>query len=184
MVKVTPEDLKPYLETLDANQKDKLLYRLLKKDQQLMDQLYYKHIAPDELDVRFADVESEVKGALFGVYRAKSDELALAKAIGEAKKVINRFTKVDKRPEKEVALLMIILKAVFEDVDNPARLGTCWRRYDLSVAQTLKRVITLIGNKLHEDYQLDYKGKIDRYLLRIKSASGFNDFVYDLPQEL
>ncbi len=184
-MEITITDLEPYLESLTAKQQKKLLYQLLKKDKILVEQLYFKHLATSEkLDERFANFEEKVKETLFVPYRAKSDELAVAKAIGAAKKVINDFTKVDKRPEKEVGLLTVILDAVFEDNGNPARLGTCWRKYDLTVAQTLKRLISILRNKLHEDYLLDFKPTVDKYLIRIKSASGSNDFVYDLPNEL
>lgn len=123
-----------------------------------MEQLYFKHISsPDELDTRYLEFEDQVKDALFSRYRSPSDELEVAKGIGEAKKAINQFTKIDKRPEKEADLLMIILENIFDNVDNPARLGTCWSKYDLAVTQTLKRLITVAKTKLHEDHLLDYK---------------------------
>jgi len=183
-MEITIEHLKPYLESLTARQQEKLLYQLLKKDKILIEQLYFKHLStPEKLDERYADFEEELKHALFISYRAKSDELAVAKAIGEAKKVINRFTKVDRRPEKEAELLILILDAIFEP-GNPARLGTCWTKYDLTVAQTLKRLLTIIRNKLHEDYLLDFKPKLNMYLTKVKSTSGFHDFIYDLPDNL
>ncbi len=183
-MEINIESLKPYIESLTSKQKDKLLYQLLKKDKLLVEQLYFKHLSTSEdLDERYEDFLEEVKQVLLASYRAKSDELAVAKGIGEAKKVINRFTKVDKRPEKEAKLLMLILDAVFKP-GNPARLGTCWTKYDLTVAQTLKRLITIIKNKLHEDYLMNFKPEVDKYLIRIKSASSFNDIVYDLPSDL
>lgn len=184
-LEISIEDLRPYLESLSEQQKDKLLHQLLKKNKIMIEQLYFKHVStPDELDTRYDHFVDMMKANLFTIYRSRSDELAVAKAIGEAKKVINEFTRVDKRPEKEAELLMIILKAVFDDQDNPARFGTCWTKYDLTVAQTLKRLITIIKKKLHEDYLFDYKREIDRYLVRLKATSNFNDFVYELPKEL
>lgn len=184
-MEITIEEIRPYLQSLSAKQKEKLLESMLKKDKLLMEQLYFKHLSSEEdLEERYAEFESQLKSALFSRYRAHVDELEIAKAIGEAKKVINQFTKIDKRPEKEADLLMIILKNIFDNVDNPARLGTCWTKYDLAVTQTLKRLITIVRTKLHEDYLLDYKPKIDRYLKRLHHSSSFNDFVYDLPTAL
>ena len=184
-MEITVDDIKPYVNQLSNTQKEKLIYQMLKKDSLLLEQLYFKHLAnPEKLEERFANFENEVKDIVFRSFSARVNELAVAKAIGNAKKVINQFTKVDKRPEKEAALLMIILDAIFINTGNPARFGTCWTKYDLVVTQTLKRLITILRNKLHEDFLLDFKPQVDKYLVRMKSASSFNDFVYELPDEL
>ncbi len=184
-MEITIEHLQPYLLSLTTKQKDKLLEKLLKKDKLLMEQLYFKHMsAPEELDARYLEFEDKVKDTLFARYRGPSDELEMAKGIGEAKKVINQFTKIDKRPEKEAELLILILEIVFNDANNPASFGTCWSKYDLSVTQTLKRLITIIRTKLHEDHLLDYKSAVDSYLAQIWKAAGFHDFVWELPKEL
>lgn len=128
------EDLRPHLDKLNDKQKDKLLYQLLNKDKTLIEQLYFKHLSTSAvLDERYNNFEIELKQVLFAPYRTKIDELALAKAIGEAKKVVNRFTKVDKRPHKEAELITTILDAVLIDPHNPAKLGTCWTEYDFAV---------------------------------------------------
>ena len=122
---------------------------------------------------------------LFAHYRARVDELEVAKAITEAKKAINEFTKIGKRAIKEVELLMVvILSAIFEYRRNPAMFGTCWTKYDFAVTQTLKRVITLLSNKLHEDFRLNNRDRLENYIKRIKLAANFNDFVYNLPDEV
>ncbi|MCP4458793.1 MAG: hypothetical protein GY816_12335 [Cytophagales bacterium] len=184
-MEITIEDLQPYLESLSHKRKEKLLYQSLKKDKALMEKLYFKHISTaDQLDARYDSFKEKVAEVIFSSHQSMTDELGMAKAIGEAKKVINEFTKIDKRPEREIDLLMTILEAVFDVPGNLAEFGTCWTKYDLSVTQTLKRVISIIQNKLHEDFHLNYKEKTDRYLIRLKSGSSFNDFVYDLPDEL
>lgn len=184
-MKITLDHIEPYLRSLSEKQKDKMLRDLLKKNEDLVERLYFKHLSlPEELDSRYEEYERKVKSALFGSYRAMTDELMLAKAIGEAKKSINEFKKIDKRVIKEVELLMIILTTVFEDRTNPAQFGTCWTKYDFAVTQTLKRVISLLQKKLHEDYLLDYKEILEKYIRRLKASSRFNDFVYVLPDEI
>jgi|GEM_PF-1830887 len=184
-MKISIKDIEPYLQSLSPKQKDKLLYQILKKDQDTVEKLYYNHIAgSDGLDDRYDEYKELVRAKLFDYYRARADELILAKAISEAKKVINEFKKIDKRPEKEAELLMVILEEVFDRPPSDVRFGTCWTKYDHVVAQTLKRLITLIKTKLHEDHLMDYKPQIDKYVFRLKSASSFNDFVWELPDEL
>ena len=184
-MEIALEDLKPYLDSLSNQQKEKLLYQLLKKDKALMQQLYFKHVGKvDQLDERYSMYEEHVQEALTAHYRARVNELAMAKAIGVAKKAINEFTKIDKRPEKEANLLMVILDHVFDISQNPAAFGTCFTKYDFAVTQTLKRFISVVKNKLHEDFLMDYKERVDHYLSNLKNAANFNDFVYALPDEL
>lgn len=183
-MEITIERLMPYLENLTEKQNGKLLYQLLKKDKVMIEKLYFKHIStPEVINSRYEEFKKKVIEVLFSNYRTYAEEQAPAKAINEAKKVIKSFTIIDKRPEKEAALHMIILETIFEN-SYQAQFGTCWTKYDWVVSQTLKRLITLVTKKLHEDYLLDYKPKLDQYLKRIKSVPDFNDFVYVLPDKL
>ena len=182
-MEVNIKDLQPYLESLSDKQKDKLIIQLLKKDKLLMEKLYFKHMAsPQEYDQLYEDFKTQIAQKFNTSYRAHSQELANAKAINEAKRVIDHFTKIDKDPIKEAEMLLMILNVVLNQSD--ANLGTCWTKYDLTVTQTIRRLITVICNKIHEDHLLDFKPKVDKYLKLLKSHSNFNDFVWDLPDEL
>jgi hypothetical protein len=180
---ISIEQISPYLESLTAKQKDKLIHQLLKRDKEMIERLYLEHIAtPIERDERFEYYKKEVEACMHTYYRAPCDELIMAKAISNAKKIIVQFAKLDKRPEKEAELLMDILKVVFDE--NPAQLGTCWTKYDHSVGQTIKKLITLIKSKLHEDYLIEYKEPLESYISRLKRTSSFNDSIYLLPDTI
>ena len=79
-MKISIEYLEPYLESLTSKQQKNLLNQLPKKDNTLMEQLYFKHLSTSEqLDERYEWFENEMKNALFALYRANSDELAVAR---------------------------------------------------------------------------------------------------------
>ena len=81
-----------------------------------------------------------------------------------------------------IAKLIIILDAAFSHPE--AGFGTYFTAFDNKTAQILKRLITLVTKKMHEDYLIEYQDKINIYLKKMHKASDFNDYVYELPKKI
>jgi hypothetical protein len=109
-------------------------------------------------------------------YKGFSQQLQLANMLSACIKRINEFTKISKNKVYEADLLMYILEVPFS---LPANMfGTCFTQYDVKVAQILKRLITLVTKKLHEDYKMDYEEIIHEYLQILNRKSNDIDTIY------
>lgn len=97
-------------------------------------------------------------------------------------KRINEFTKVSKNKIMEADLLVEVLDEAFKLPPN--FFGTCFTGFDSKVGQILKRLITLPTTKLHNDYLLDYRDKINGYLNRLHKTSNHLDHIYYLPSQI
>ncbi len=80
----------------------------------------------------------------------------------------------------EADLLMYVLNEPFSLPDGS--FGTCFTQFDAKVAQIVKRLITLVTKKLHEDYKIEYDAKINSYLKILHNRSGHINLVYNMPR--
>ncbi len=90
--------------------------------------------------------------------------------------------RISNNKKMEADLLLYILNEVFS---LPADFfGTCFTKFDSKVAQIVKRLITIVTKKLHEDYKVDYKESINNYLQLLHKRSHHINLVYKLPKEI
>ena len=113
-------------------------------------------------------------------YRGFSEELQLANMLSACIKRINEFTKVSNNKVMEADLLVYVLEVPFSLSTN--LFGTCFTQYDSKVAQIVKRLITLVTKKMHEDYKIEYSEKINGYLKILHRTSRHIDTVFNLPK--
>jgi hypothetical protein len=180
---ISIDQIKPYIESLNLKEKDKLIVQLLRKNQEEMSRIYYQKVASSgELDEYFDDTKEEILVCLDVNYSYGILQKNLAKGIAKANKTIKKYALVDKRPEKEAELLMFILDLLFEEYSN--EFGTRWTAFDYRTGQTLSKLITLVSKKIHPDYRIEFEDRINNYLLEIKKLSSYNDFIYNLPDKL
>jgi hypothetical protein len=115
-------------------------------------------------------------------YKGYAEELKLANMLTACIKRINKFTIVSKNKVLEADLLVYILEVPFSLSTD--LLGTCFTQYDTKVALIVKRLITLVTKKLHEDYRIEYVKKINSYLQILHRTSNHIDTIYCLPKTI
>jgi len=102
--------------------------------------------------------------------------------LGACVKRINEFSKVSKKKNLEADLILHVLAIPFSYPTN--MLGTCFTAYDYKTGMLLKRLITLVTKKLHEDYRIEYEDTINDYLNILHQTSNHIDTIYDLPKSI
>lgn len=115
-------------------------------------------------------------------YKGFSEQLQLANMLGACVKRINEFSKVSKKKNLEADLILHVLAIPFSYPTN--MLGTCFTAYDYKTGMLLKRLITLVTKKLHEDYRIEYEDTINDYLNILHQTSNHIDTIYDLPKSI
>jgi len=115
-------------------------------------------------------------------YKGYAEELKRANLLSACIKRINAFTKVSKDNKLEADLVEYVLRIPFSGSEH--MLGTYYTGYDYKVALLVRRLVNLVTGKLHEDFKLDYKDKINRYLDLLHRNSDHIETVYKLPNRI
>ncbi len=182
MAKVNPEIISK-IEKLSKKELEKLVLKAASKDKSFHDYLFVNFADKDfgENDL-FKEAKSDIHKLFFKSYKGYSPQLQSANMLSACIKRINEFSKICKNKNLEADLLVFVLDEAF--THDPAFFGTCFTNFDYKAGLILKRLITLVTKKLHEDYLADYKEKINIYLSRLKSTSSHLDFIYHLPEKI
>jgi hypothetical protein len=132
------------------------------------------------------DIYDQVINDLDGIfskrYKGFSEQLQLANMIRACVKRINEFTGVSKNKKLEADLILYVLEVPFS---CPAKLfGTCFTQYDNQVGMLVRRLITIVTQKLHPDYLIEYRDKLNGFLAILHRTSDFNDIINKLPKTI
>jgi hypothetical protein len=181
MVKVNPENISE-IEKLSKKELEKLVPKAASNDKNLHDYLMVNYVDKDfgEKDF-FEEAKSDIYKLFFKSYKGFSPQLRSANVLSDCIKRINEFSKICKNKNLEADLLVFVLVETFSNESD--FFGTCFTNFDYKVDIVLKRLITLVAKKLHQDYLADYKEKVNVYLSRLKNTSSHLDFIYNLLQK-
>ena len=115
-------------------------------------------------------------------YKGYSEQLQAKNMLSACIKSVNEFSRASKNKVLEAELLIYILDEAFSYPHD--FFGTCFTAFDTKTAQILKRLITIVTKKIHEDYFIEYKDKINEYLKLLHRRSDHLDYIYRLPQSI
>ena len=135
----------------------------------------------------FEEAQNEIRLLFIKKYKGFSEELQLAAMIEACVKRINEFQKICKNKNLEADLILMVLDEVF--THSTDLLGTCFTKFDYRVglllkSLLLKRLITLVSNKLHPDFMVEYRKKINDYLRVLHKTSTHLEFIYAMPKSI
>lgn len=161
----------------------KLVVRAASKSKEFYDFLLVNYLdtAQGEKDL-FLKAKEDIKTLTKKNYRGYSEELKLANMLAACNKRINEFSKVAKNKSLEMDLIMEVLEYPFSL--HPSYFGTCFTKFNYQVYLLLKKAMTLVDKKIHEDYRIEYAPKINVYLDFMHSYSNHLDYVYCLPKSI
>lgn len=157
-VKLHP-DLKKAISALPPKEKDKLLFRLLPKNEALVAQLEYELLEDGATrESRRAELQREIKITLKNVARNYYSPGYLLLDLRAISGDINRHVKTTKDKYGEVELNVFMLNQALELLGGQLRTATPWHSRTLH-EYVAKRVLKLIGllEKLPEDYHADFQ---------------------------
>jgi len=182
MPRLTPE-IKEQIKSLTENELQQIVLKLAAKDKIAYDFIVINYLDKDDGEQELYDEAIFDLDILFlKGYRGYSVELRMANMLAACIKRINEFCKVSKNKKLEADLLVYILREAFS---LPASyFGTCFTAFDSKVAQIVKRLITIVTKKLHEDYKIEYEKIINVYLRLLHERSRHIDLVYNMPKEI
>ena len=152
-------DLKKAISGLSAKEKDKLIFRLLPKDESLVAQLEFQ-LLEDGATTEFRrdslnhQIERKLQSAANRFYSPGYLLLDLRAISG----VINRHVKITKDKYGEVELNLFMLTRILELLGSHLRYASPWHSRTLNeyMAKRILKMLTLL-EKIPEDYHADFQ---------------------------
>jgi hypothetical protein len=176
-------ETKEQIKSLTRNELQQIVLKLAAKEKIAYDFIKVNYLDRDYGEQELYDKTKTDLDLLFlKGYRGLSDQLRMANMLSACIKRINEFCKVSNNKKMEADLLTYILREAFSLPDD--FFGTCFTKFDSKVAQIVKRLITIVTKKLHEDYKIEYEENINDSLRLLHLRSNHIDFVYNLPKEI
>lgn len=153
-----------------------------------LNQEFYHYVLVNYIDKEYGEKDlyeaskADLEFLIKKPYRGFSDELRLANMLAACNKRINEFSKVCKDKLLEMELILYVLRIPFSLSAN--HFTTCFTRYNQQVYFLVKKAITNLKFKLHEDFGIQYKPTLNNYLAILHRTSNHLDYIYALPQSI
>lgn len=151
----TPE-FKAALALLPSKEKDKLLWRLIKRDELLALRLEYELLAPyDAIDKR-NELATLIRDRISAIVGRRERLSAILSQFRYLSGDITRHVYITKDKVGEILLNFILLQQAMQLLGNPSYLfgGRATQKYVMYMLNKLYRTCMLI-NKLHIDYHIE-----------------------------
>ncbi|MFK8057636.1 MAG: hypothetical protein AB8F78_16035 [Saprospiraceae bacterium] len=165
--KLTDEQ-KDMIRELPTKEKDKLLLRLIVKDDVLLEQLTFKYLEHEATTEERADLLREHYRRLFAPIGLSPGQMMLR--LRKASGMLGRHVRVTKDKLGEVAMLVDMIHFLLDQNLDPMRKRhrspARWYKFSRYV---VKRLPTLMkkADKLHPDLWLDFEGQLNEVLTMI-----------------
>ena len=153
-----PKELKEAISSLSSKDKDKLIFRLLKKDYMLANQLLFQLVSNESVEEKRAQIKKQIKQSIEQATTSYYSSGYLLMDVRSMSGMITEHVKITKDKYGEVYLNLWMLIEVLDKNKNNI-LKQQYRdagSFCISViARTFK--ILLLLKKLHEDYLIDFE---------------------------
>ncbi len=182
MPKLTTE-IKKQIKGLSKSDLEQIVLKCAGRDKYWYEYIYVHFLNPGygEQDL-FEDYKLELEKLSQKSFPGRRESMRLNRLLKASNTLIRQFHQIVKKPSLEVELYLHALDIHFEM--SPSCLGGNYQVYDNNIARTLKKAIVLIREKLHDDYLLEYSGRINGYLLTLHRLAPFNPVVRELPRSI
>lgn len=151
----TPE-FKAALAMLPSKEKDKLLWRLIKRDELLARRLEYELLAPyDAVDKR-NELAALIQDKTISIVGRRETLAAILSQFRSLSGDISRHVYITKDKVGEIQLNFILLQQAMQLMGNRSYLfgGRATQKYIIYMLNKLYRT-TMLVNKLHTDYHIE-----------------------------
>lgn len=169
-----PQELKEAISNLSSKDKDKLIFRLLKKDLKLANQLLFEFVSTETVETRRGKVKKYLDALIERATVHFYSTGYLNMDVRDMSGVINEHVSVTKDKYGEASLNLWMITEVIEKNQKNILSESLARSEKFCVA-VIARVfkIMLLINKLHEDYRIDFEDE----LVKLGNLIGDNPYL-------
>ncbi len=177
------KEIKEGIKNLPKHELTEIVLKAASKEKYVLDYIRINYLDKENAEKElFNETKNDLEKLHAKGYKGWTDEVVTTNMLKACIKRINEFTKTSKNKIFEVELLLYILDIAFEQ--SYADFGTDANGFDFKVGQILKRTLTIVTKKIHEDYLLDYQEILNSYLSRLHSTSDHIEIIYNMPEEI
>ena len=177
------KEFKQAIKEIPVKELQKLVMQFASKNREIYDFINMQHVEGENAEEElFEETKEKISAEILFLGERGIIQKNLAKAITKSVGYINHFVKVTKNKNREADLLRNLLDKVFENYAD--ELGTCWTVFDSKLAVTTNRLYNLVTKKLHEDYWIEFREDLNRFLDVLHSRSNYLDYVNEMPKSL
>lgn len=171
------------ISTLSKKDLEKLVLQAAAKDKSFHDYLLVNYFEKEfgEQDL-FEEAKSDLDALFVKRYKGYAEEQKTANMLAACGKRITEFSKVCKNKNLEADLILYVLEIPFSMGEKS--FGTCFTAFNHKTVLLVKRLMTLVESKMHEDFKIQYQSKINDYLNFLHSYSRHLDYVWVLPKSI
>lgn len=161
MKEIISDDLKNAISNLTDKEKDKLIFRLLKKDLLLAEKLKFELVGTNSVDEEREELKEKLNKT-FQVYFAEIHNCGLMlMELREMSSAITKHVKITKDKVGEIALNCFIIKNTLELKQSKILSSSYNNSYTLCIYIISKMFkILILIQKQHEDLQLEFKADV------------------------
>ncbi|WP_300690270.1 deoxyuridine 5'-triphosphate nucleotidohydrolase [Chryseobacterium sp.] len=154
------KEFKAALSAFSSNDKDKLIFRLLRKDKLLSKKLYFELIDPETTDDKRNAMEEQVEEKILLASKYIGNAQYFLSTIRGISAEITEHVKITTDKFGEVSLTLILINRILEYNDDLSRqrFDNVYKLYIYIINKVFKSLILI--KKLDEDYWIE----IDEYL--------------------
>ena len=178
---VPSPDFKKILKLLPEKEKDAILLRALRRDDELLEALRFELMN----DVTLSSVQAETEDRIHELFNLSLSGYQLhrflPKALSKAQKEVARTRRITKSKQLEVDLNLYTLRLIFENYSGA--LGSSHAVFYKAVVRLTYRVASQVLKNLHEDYWLEYKSELDSFFQQLRGYDNRWQLAMDLPNE-
>ncbi|MFN2260996.1 MAG: hypothetical protein ABR595_02890 [Psychroflexus sp.] len=152
------KEFKEALSALPEKEKDKLIFRLIKKDNILAQRLFFELVDDEDLDQKRTKIENRIKESADYMKRTFYSPGTLLMDLRYLSGEITEHVKITKDKFGEPYLNLIMLKEVLKQLNpdltrfSPGKT----HKFDIYVVNRTFKILILI-NKLHEDLMMEFE---------------------------
>jgi len=170
------KEFKAAISNFSSLEKDRLIFRLLKKDKLLSKKLYFELIDPENTDQKRAQMEENINEKLILLSKYLLNHKYYLMHIRKISSEITEHVKVTTDKYGEVSLNLFLINEILENNDklNTQRFDNVYKLYLYLINKIIKSFI--LTKKLDEDYWME----IDEYLREIQQKIQDNHYLKKL----
>ncbi len=170
------KEFKAAISNFSSLEKDRLLFRLLKKDKLLSKKLYFELIDPENTDQKRAQMEDNIREKLMLLSKYLLNHKYYLMHTRKISSEITEHAKITTDKYGEVSLNLFLVNEILENNDklDSQRFDNVYKLYLYLINKIMKSFI--LTKKLDEDYWME----IDEYLREIKQKIETNRYLKKL----
>jgi hypothetical protein len=170
------KEFKAAISNFSSLEKDRLIFRLLKKDKLLSKKLYFELIDPENTDQKRTQMEENIREKLLLLNKYLSNHKYYLMHIRKISSEITEHVKVTTDKFGDVSLNLFLVNEILENNDqlNNQRFDNVYKLYLYIINKIIKSLI--LTKKLDEDYWME----IDEYLREIRQKIEDNHYLKKL----